>query len=199
MSPADIFIRGVAVQQMDNKWRKGKTAFELAGALPLQGSGVLFEEVLLDAEIGPEVVALLADLTPFAYALRRRRPLELRLRSGAVKTGHGVILFLLWYVPPVVNGKPFALYEQLMNPGHPLTLVLLSRLASQTHLHLLLLGPGGHLLGVYEFENTFGFERILAVAERVRRTCPTTDFEAAKVEYGNSYDMMELFAMLEPA
>lgn len=187
------------MQGMDNKWRKGKMAFELASPITLQGSGVLFEEVLLDAEIGPELVALLADLTPFAFTLRKRQPFELRLRSGAVETDHGAVLFLIWYVPPVVDGKPFALYEQLMNPGDPLTLMLLSRLASQTHLHLLLLGPGGHLLGVYEFENTFGFERILAVAERVRHTCPTRDFEAAKADYGNSYDMMELFAMLERA
>ena len=34
---------------------------------------------------------------------------------GAARTSLGPVLFLFWYMPPLINGKPFALYEHILN------------------------------------------------------------------------------------
>jgi hypothetical protein len=65
-------------------------------------------------------------------------------------------------------------------------------LAAQTHLHVLLIGPGQELLERYEFENTFSFGALLPVIESAL-TCPILDFEAAKFEFEQMFDLRSLF------
>ena len=126
---------------------------------------------------------MLTDPTPFADELKRREPFDLRLKSGAAQTSLGPVLFLLWWIPPVTNGKPFALYEQILNPTHIGVLEMLRQVATQTHIHLLLFGPGQALLGVYEFESTFGLEELISVSESACQVYSGMDFIAAKEEY----------------
>jgi hypothetical protein len=123
----------------------------------------------LDEEIGPEIVLMLADPTPFAHELKGER-FALRLKSGVAQTSVGPVLFLLWWMPPVTNGKPFALYEHILNPTHTGVLEMLREVAKQTHLHLFLTGPDQALLDVYEFESTFGLEKLISVSESARTT-----------------------------
>ena len=184
----------------DNRFRHGKCHFELASSSPLvfDASGARFERVILAEEIGPETVLFLSDSTPFAYELERER-FELRLKSGAVQTRVGPILFLLWWVPPITNGEPFALYEQLLNPAHSGTLQGLRQVTRQTHLHLVLTGPGSELLNVYEFGSTFGLGKLISISESAcRKYTGGIDFVAAKREYEQNYDLRELFGMAEP-
>ena len=155
---------------------------------PLLGCGL--KKAVLDPETGPETILILTDTTPFAYDLARRRPFELRLTSGAVRTG---------FVPgffghaPNTNGKPFALYEHILNPTHTGTLSGLQQAAEQTHLHLVLVGPGSELLDVYEFENVFDIGNLVPICEWACREYPEMDFTAANQEYNDTCDMMELF------
>jgi hypothetical protein len=180
---------------VNNRFRHGKTHFEAAPGIPLSPttSGMRFEKAVLDPETGPETILILTDATPFAYDLARRRPFELRLTSGAVRTSFGPVLFLFWYIPPVTNGKPFALYEHILNPTHTGTLAGLQQAAEQSHLHLVLVGPGSGLLDVYEFENVFDIGNLVPICEWACREYPEMDFTAANHEYNNTYDMMELF------
>ena len=186
----------MAEKAFDNRFRHGKRHFELAATRPATTvmSGARFEKVELDEEIGPEIVVMLTDLTPFAYELKREQ-FALRLKSGAAQTSVGPVLFLLWWVAPVTNGTPFALYEQILNPTHAGVLEMLRLVARQTHLHLLLIGPGQELLDLYEFESTFGLDKLILVAESACRKYHGMDFIAAKAEYDRTYELMELFGM----
>ena len=180
---------------LNNRFRHGKAHFEAAADISLSStrSGMRFEKAVLDPETGPETVLILTDTTAFAYELARRQPFELRLTSGAVRTSLGPVLFLFWYLPPVTDGKPFALYEHILNPTHRGTLSGLQDAAHQTHLHLVLVGPDSELLDVYEFENVFDIGNLVPICEWACREYPEMDFAAAKQEYDSTYDMMELF------
>lgn len=156
-------------------------------------SGMRFENVTLAPEVGIETALILTETTPFAYKLKERQPFDLQLTSGAAQTSLGPVLFLLWWMPPVVDGKPFALYEQILNSTHPGVLSGLREVARQTHLHLLFFGPSEELLDVCEFENVFQIGNLIPVCEEASKEHSEVDFAAAKEEYKNSYDIMELF------
>ena len=169
---------------IDNRFRHGKWHFEMGETNPVGAgvSGARFEKATLDEEIGEEIVLFLIDSTPFAHELKRER-FELHLKSGAAPTSTGAA----------------ALYEQLLNPAHPGVLKMLKQVARQTHLHIVLIGPGQQLLDVYEFENTFGAERLISISESsCKEYGDCTDFIAATHEYEQNYDLMKLFAMSEP-
>lgn len=133
--------------------------------LPSATSGIRFERLTLDVEIGPEFVLILTDSTPFAHELQRHVPFGLHLKSGAAQTSFGPLLFLLWWMPPITNRRPFALYEQVLNPAHAGTLQALREILEQTHLHLILIGPQDELLDVYEFDNVFGLGELISISE----------------------------------
>jgi hypothetical protein len=67
------------------------------------GSGILFSEQCLYARVGAEAVALLID--PEADGLLGAR-LDLNLKAGIAPTPYGPIMFLIWWVPPFVDGPP---------------------------------------------------------------------------------------------
>ena len=158
------------------------------------GSGVLFEEVTLDSGIGPEAVALLIDPEP--DKLLAQPSLKLNLKSGIAATDYGPVLFLIWWIPPIVNGRPIAFYEQVMNPMYPKTSEVLCRLADQSHLHVLLLDGTGRVQNLFEYENNFGFDRILAGVDgaRVAWSRPD-DFQRARQAYERMYEIEELLAV----
>ena len=160
---------------------------------PPPGSGVLFKEVTLDERIGPEAVALLID--PEAVELRAKASLNLNLKAGIASTTYGPILFLIWWIPPIVNGKPSAFYEQLMNPLNSKTSEILRRVADQTHLHIVVMDLTGQVLTVFEYQNTFGFDGIRAAVDGARVAWPgTDDFPRAKRAYEQQYDIEKLLA-----
>src|ERR1700678_3462524 len=99
-------------KNFDNRFRRGQCHFELAetGSETIVASGVRFETATFDPMIGSEIVIRLTDSTPFANELKRE-PFTLRLKSGIAQTSEGPVLFLLWWIPPITDGKPFALYE----------------------------------------------------------------------------------------
>jgi hypothetical protein len=180
----------------DNRFRHGKCHFDLVGTNPaaVEMSSARFEKATFDQQIGPEIAVRLTDSTPFAHELKRQA-FTLRLKCGIAHTSVGPVLFLLWWVPPINDGKPFALYELILNPTHTGTLERLKQVARQTHLHLILVGPRQVFLDVYEFENTFRLEKLISVSEGTCEEYRGMDFIAAKQEYDLTYDLMELFSM----
>ena len=76
---------------------------------------------------------------------------------------------------------------------------MLRQIARQTHLHIVLIGPGQELLALYEFESTFGLDNLIPISESAcKEYGGSMDFIAAKQEYDRTYDLMTLFAMSEP-
>jgi hypothetical protein len=157
------------------------------------GSGVLFEEVTLDERIGPEAVALL--IQPEPDELLAKRTLDLNLRAGVAATAHGPVLFLIWWIPPIVNGHPLAFYEQVMNPLYPPTSEILRRVAEQTHLHVIVTDGAGQVLNLFEYQNTFGFVGIRAAVDGARAAwCGPGDFAEAKGAYQQQYEINDILA-----
>jgi hypothetical protein len=156
-------------------------------------AGVLFEEVTLDERIGAEAVALLIDPEPNGL-LAILSP-NLNLKAGIAATAYGPVLFLIWWIPPIVDGQPSAFYEQVMNPLYSKTSEVLRRLADQTHLHVLLVDMVGQVLTVYEYQNTFGFDRIRAGVDGARVAWPgSDDFPQATRAYEQKYQIERLLA-----
>lgn len=157
------------------------------------GSGVLFEEVTLDERIGPEAVALLIEPEP--GELLAKKKLDLNLKAGIAATAYGPVLFLIWWMPPMVNGRPAASYEQVMNPLYPHTAEVLRRVAEQTHLHLVVTDMTGQVVTVFEYQNTFGFSGIRAGVDAARAAWRgSSDFARAKQAYEVEYDLDKLLA-----
>jgi hypothetical protein len=157
------------------------------------GSGVLFEEVTFDERIGPEAVALLIE--PESDKLLAKKSLDLTLKAGIAGTAYGPVLFLIWWIPPIVNGRPTAFYEQVMNPLYPKTSEVLRHMAEQTHLHVVLTDVTGQVLTVFEYQNTFGFDRIRAGVDGVRAAWRgPDDFAMAKGAYERVYETDDILA-----
>jgi hypothetical protein len=192
----ESYKKQMAERMFDNRFRQASvTSNWRQQALRLSDTACArSEKVTLDEAIGPETVVMLIERTPFVHEFKRQS-FALRLKSGAVQTSLCPVLFLLWWIPPVTNGKPFALYEQILNPAHIGVLEMLRQIARQTHLHLLLIGPGQELIDLYEFEGTFGLDKLISVSESACRKYRGLDFIAAKAEYDLTYELMELFAM----
>jgi hypothetical protein len=58
-----------------------------------------------------------------------------------------------------------------------------------------LISPGHALPDVYEFEGTFGMEKLISVSERAFKEYGDMEFIAAKEEYERTCELMELFGM----
>ena len=167
-------------------------SFMAFSGLP-SGSGVLFEEVTLDERIGPEAVALLIEPEPDELLAKRR--LDLNLKAGIAATAYGPVLFLVWWIPPIVSGRPTAFHEQVMNPLYPNTSEVLRRVAEQTHLHVIVTDETGQVVTVFEYENIFGFVGIRAAVDgaRVAWRGPA-DFAQAKGAYERQYEIDDILA-----
>ena len=172
--------------------RNTATGAASRSAACMPGSGILFEEVSLDARIGAEAVALLID--PEADGLLGAR-LDLNLKAGIAPTRYGPIMFLIWWVPPFVDGLPSTLYEQVMNSLNPKTAVILRRLADQTHLHVLVIGPDGQVCNLFEYQNVFGFENLAIGASAARISWQgVSDFKLARRRFAEEYSLHDLLS-----
>lgn len=143
--------------------------------------GVHFNVGTLQPEVGPEVILLLSERRAFLTELRNQGSYQLRLNSGIVKTSAGPIIFLLWWFPPLIDGNPFAGYELLISPKPgPSGVDLLTQVASQTHLHLVILDEHQDVFGVVEFENTYGLGGLVTAAKKTGSLPTGYDFFKAK-------------------
>ena len=124
---------------------------------------------------------ILRESRTFLTELRKQGPYQLRLNAGIVKTSAGPIIFLLWWFPPQIDGKPFAGYELLISPKPgPSGTDLLRRAALQTHLHLVILDEHQEVFAVLEFENTYGFGPLVAATGKIDPLPAAYDFVRAK-------------------
>lgn len=153
----------------DNKFRSRDKRHFIKGEWHVPSAfGVHFNVATLEAEVGPEVILLLHESRSFLTALRSQGPYQLRLNSGITSTSAGPIIFMLWWFPPLIKGKPFAGYELLTSPKTgPSGTDLLNQAASQSHLHLVMLDDHQEIFGVVEFKNTYDFGRLVTAAEEV--------------------------------
>jgi hypothetical protein len=162
-------------------------------------SGVVPLSTVLDPEVGEEVLLAILDDTEFAHEIAALAPFTLRLNSGAVRTGSGPIVYLLfWLQSPDNPATPFAMWDVTVDPNNERHLEPLRRLARQTHWHVVVCGTGGdavEVLDLFEFENSFRLDAALVESTTACAGLPTSDFDQAKLEYESTYDLPTLFSL----
>ena len=153
---------------LNNKWTGGKQHFVLP-PLPVEfqaAEGIAPWNLVLDTKVGSETVLLLFDRTPFVGELAKVRPFNLRLKSGLVRTSHGPVLFLLFYIPdPKRPNTVVSAIDAHVNPLDSQHVLMWRDLARQSHWHLILVGANDELVDLFEFENTFGLGQTLDQTE----------------------------------
>lgn len=159
----------------------GRKSFSIGDCEVPNQPGVELRTATLQPQVGIEIVLVLLENREFLTQQRAKGPFDLRLNAGAVKTSAGPILFLLWWFPPLIDGRPFAGYELLMSPKPgKFGTELLRQAAYQTHLHLLIVDENREVFDVVEFTNNYGLDRLAAMADEISPSLNNYDFERAR-------------------
>jgi hypothetical protein len=183
---------------INNKWTHGKTHFVLPPLPPeLRCSeGILPWRLALDPKAGSEMVLLLLDRTPFIHDLAKVRPFDLRLKTGLVRTSHGPLCFLLFYIPdPRHPGAVFLAIDAHLNPFEAQHVLAWRDLARQSYWHLILVGADDKLVDLFEFPNTFELDLTLDTLESVSPSMAGGNFNMAKSEFEATYTIDDLLRM----
>jgi hypothetical protein len=94
----------------DNHWSHRLKHFEWpTGEVPLGTRGTRLETGRLDLQVGPEVISVILKATDFANDPKECFPFQVGIDFGIAPTDAGLVVFLLRWVAPVVNERPFAL------------------------------------------------------------------------------------------
>ena len=179
-----------------NNKLSGKAEFVL-GPTPLidavSDSAILPMPAVLEDGIGTEMLLLLVDKTPFIRELAKLRPFNLYLKTGLVRTSHGPLMFLLFYIPtPSKTHTPFVMLDYHVDPFNPSMLGTWRDLARQTHWHLVLVDAKGMVLDLLEFPNVYGLGEALDQVVQVCAGMDHGDFWAAKEEFCRMYTLEDL-------
>ena len=183
------------MEAIRNKWGHGSTRFELA-SLGLLGDseGMLPFMVILDEDVGREVVLVIRDNTEFMDQLRRVTPFTLKLKTGVARNDYAPLGFLLfWIENPIDRSEPFAAYDLYINPTQFDQLKVWRTLGAQTHWHLFLIGESGEQEGFFEFENRYGLVEAVETVEKACLGIEMVDFMEAKRVFEEQHSIMDLF------
>jgi hypothetical protein len=146
--------------------------------------------------LGPETVLILREERQFMSELREHGPFTLNIKSGAVRTSAGPVIFMVWWFPPTVSGAPYAAYELLL-PLLPLPGIseVLEEGSRQTHLHLVILDEGHEIFDVVEFKNVYGLGGLLNAAREIGAQVKDYDFDRAKQAFNSEFSVDRLMAL----
>jgi hypothetical protein len=171
----------------------------ILGPTPLinavQNSGILPMPTVIEDRIGTEMALLLVDKTPFIKELSKLQPFDLHLKTGLVRTSHGPVMFLLFYIPtPGKPHTPFMMLDYHVNPFDPSMVAMWRDLARQTHWHVILVDGEGTVFNLLEFSNVYGLghslDQVLAVCEGMDHGI----FAEAKEEFSANYSLEDLYS-----
>lgn len=184
-------------ERRQNKWRHGLTQFEIPALEDYMGmgDGFLPLPVILDPEVGEEVILVLRDQTPFMEELRRVKPFRLMMKNGCGRNDFGPVVFFLFWVENPADLTAFGAWDCYLDPKNETQLRMWRSLAAQTHWHLFLVGTGGRQRGFFEFENNFDLGKALDFFDEACRNVATIDFNRAKAKFMHEHSLDDLFRM----
>ncbi|SRR6266446_1161518 len=183
---------------LQNKWRHGSTRFDIPDFGPVlnQFDGLMPFYVVLEPDIGREVVLILRDRTDFMNTLKATKPFRLFVKTGLVRNEYGPLGFLLFWIQDPQNPKDYVVaYDMYLNPTEEVQIQLYADLASQTHWHLILVGPSGEQEDFFEFENCYGLEKFVSSVRQGCKGIPMIDFYRAREEFGRENNLRQIFEM----
>ena len=154
-------------------------------------SGALFQTLVFSPQVGQEVALFLLDDPAFARELGQLKPFHLNAKTGAVRTSAGLIAFVIWTVSS--DGRHIVDYEHPLNPFHADTIEMLSALGRQTHLKVVILDSiDSEVVGFYELDNNFRFDRLAAGLSKLIRQEPVADFSATQAALRREFSLEQL-------
>ena len=176
-----------------NRWTGGKTQLHIP-PLPSEYkgiSGALLSSFIFEQKVGEEAALFLFDDPQFARKLGTLNPFDLKALTGMVRTSAGMIAYILWVVSSL-RGHVVD-YEHLLNPFDLGTIHLISGVAQQTHLKVLIVDSySSQVVGFFEFDNTFGMGKFaVGIAQTVGNE-PVVDFSATQVAFRKEYSLKEI-------
>ncbi|MBX7107585.1 MAG: hypothetical protein K1X61_02955 [Chitinophagales bacterium] len=183
----------------NNKWIHGVT--NLVMPPPPKGFmevvGIYYLSLVLDKNVGEEVVLIIFDPTDFIHDLRAVEPFRFLTSSVAVNTNFGpVYSFIFWVAQANDVNQSFVIFDKPLDISRPTMIEPWRKLANQTHLHLLLVSKNYEVEGFYEFENNFGFDEAVDTISQLDAT-RVKDFAKAEQEYFNDYALEDLYKMVK--
>lgn len=181
----------------NNAFPKGQTwHFECANWPTPAPFGVHLNTLTLMSEIGPETVLILREERKFVTELREHGPFSLNIKSGAVRTSAGPVVFMVWWFAPRVGSAPYAAYELLL-PLSPLPGIsqALDDGSRQTHLHLVILDEHHEIFDVVEFKNVYGLGGLLNAAREIGAQVEDYDFDQAKQAFNREFTLDALLRL----
>jgi len=139
------------------------------------------------------------DPTPFVFRISSHNPrhLTLNVKMAILPTSYGPIIMFLFWIPARDSQDPLFMHEHFLDPHAEGHCKPYFRLASQTHWHVVLLGPGQRVLNMYEMENVYGLNKMLDIGLKVCEGNYCKNFEKARNEIQERFSTKELFAMNE--
>ena len=148
------------MNSVNNKWLHGPIRFEIPNLPALSVfDGFIPVYLVLDPDVGKEVVFFLNDRTEFINTLKATKPFRLFVKTGLARNEFGSLGFLLfWIQNPNKPDDYVAAYDMYVNPTDDLQLQLWRDLAAQTHWHIFLVGPSRKQEDFFEFENSYGIQ-----------------------------------------
>lgn len=183
---------------LQNKWRHGSTRFDIPDFGPVlnQFDGLMPFYVVLDPDIGREVVLILRDRTDFMNTLKATKPFQLFVKTGLVRNEYGPLGFLLFWIQDPKNPNNYVVaYDMYLNPTEEVQIELWSDLASQTHWHLILVGANEQQEDFFEFANCYGLDEFLMTVYEGCEGVEMIDFYRAREEFGQQHSIRQMFDM----
>ena len=181
--------------RLNNKWPGAPARFDFT-TLPAElhaAEGILPLPLALDDQIGTEMVLIHFDRTDFIHEVASVRPFDLMMKAGLVRTDHGPLMFLLFWIPnPDDPGVPITAIDCHINPLDQASLQPWRDLSRQSHWHFFLVDSDQQQRGFFEFENVYGLADTI---DRVIKACDgmdSVDFILAKQQFCNNYDIPTL-------
>lgn len=176
-----------------NHWSGEKVKLVLPPLPPeYQGqSGAVFKAFCFDPKVGDEVALCLLDDPEFSCRVARLDPPKLFATTGVVRTSAGLIAFVVWGV----HGPQGHLvdYEHPLNPFHIDMMRLLSAVGQQSHLKVVVVdSTHSEAVGFFEFENTYGFDRLAGGIAQVIGHEPVADFAATQAALREEFTLAQL-------
>ncbi|MBS4058094.1 MAG: hypothetical protein KGZ82_12300 [Bacteroidales bacterium] len=183
------------MSKLYNKWLHGKRNFVMP-SIPsgfMRKAGIYYLTLVLDKEVGEEVVLIIFDPTTFIYELGNVNPFSFHMCHLVVKTNFGpVFSFLFWVDNPKNPFTAFSIYDKPIILPNPESIKPWEILANQTHIHLILLDKYYETVKLFEFYNNFG---VVDSVETMKMIEPewVIDMEQAQQEYFETYGLLDLY------
>jgi hypothetical protein len=179
-----------------NKWTKGERHL-IRQPLPADMLGITgcrLDRGIIDDNVGSEVFVTILEGSDFSQKLVAIEPLTFFCKTGMGNMDKGLIIFLVFSV--FNDSERLAAYEMFLNPFETGAIDLLTDLARQSHIKVLLHDSDcDEIRGFYEFENNLSIDKFVDSVNLITRGRSPGDFELAKSEFMDRYsleDMLEL-------